>query len=236
MMLKMLAQKTGFSTSQIKRYSSLSPDERNIIIDGWKWLEELKKRFVLVDATAGNTPEVMEAHIEWFTKNYPDSKRLFCLDNFHKLRLPPGKQKADVIAALSEKVKELTQIYDIHIMQTVELRKMGESADRPSTSDLKDSVQLEYDADVIALVHNEMQVKPESTVCWKGQHPDEGTKNYPYLEVRLWKNKITGKTDDCAYKLDKYNLRINQVATGEIMTLRSKNIGSSKVTSAGKAY
>jgi DNA primase catalytic core len=236
MMLKMLAQKTGFSTSKIKRYASLSPEERDIIIDGWRWLEKLKERFILIDATAGNTPETMEAHVEWFIKTFPDSKRIFLLDNFHKLRQPPSaKQKADVIAGLSEKVKELTQIYDLHIMQTVELRKMGESADKPSTSDLKDSVQLEYDADVIVLAHNELQVKPDTPVMWEGMDPDEGTKPFPFLELRVWKNKITGKTDDCTYKLDKYNLRVSEVPACNVAKLRVKNAGSLKMQS-GKAY
>lgn len=235
MMLKMLAQKTGFSTSKIKTYTTLPEDERNIIIDGWNWLEKvIKPRFVLVDATAGNTPEVMEAHAEWFIKNFPDHKRIFFLDNFHKLRLPPGKQKTDLIAALSEKVKELTQIYDMHIMQTVELRKMGESSDKPSTSDLKDSVQLEYDADVIAMVHNELQVKPESPVHWIGQHPIEGAQPYPFLEVMTWKNKITGKTGNTAYTLDKYNLQIGKARYGDVASKRKANAGSMRMTAGSK--
>lgn len=232
MMMKMLAQKTGFSTSKIKQYAALPPDERDIIIDGWNWLEKLKERFVLVDATAGNSPDVMEAHAEWFCKNFPDHKRVFLLDNFHKLRLPPGRQqKSEIVSALSEKVKEITQLYDLHIMESVELRKMGESADRPTTSDLKDSVQLEYDADVIALVHNELQVKPESPVFWRGHHPEEGEQKYPFLEVRLWKNKITGKTDDSAYKLDKYNLQIKQTSSGSVSSLRASKANALKVSS-----
>lgn len=238
MVLKILAQKTGLSTSKIKKFATLPPDERDVIIDAWDWFEnEIKPRFVLVDATAGNTPEVMEAHAEWFVKNYSDNKRVFLLDNFHKLRLPPGRQKAEAISALSEKVKEVTQLYDMHVMQTVELRKMGESADRPSTSDLKDSVQLEYDADIITLVHNELQVKPESPVFWQGQHPEEGTCAYPYLELMTWKNKITGKTGPHAYKLDKYNLRIERAQyKTEVASKRKKNAGSMNSIRAGAAY
>lgn len=236
MMLKMMAQKTGFSTSKIKDYTNLLPEERDIIIDAWNWVEKIKDRFILVDATAGNTPEIMEAHAEWFVKNYSDYKRVFLLDNFHKLKLPPGRQKTDQVAALSEKVKELTQVYDMHVMETVELRKMGESSDKPSPSDLKDSVQLEYDADLIVMVHNELQVKPESPVFWNGQHPDEGTQPYPFLELRTWKNKITGKTGDTAYTLDKYNLRINKARYSDVMAKRKRNAGSMKISSGARGF
>jgi replicative DNA helicase len=226
MTMKMLAARTGFSTSKIKRMQSLSVDERQVIRDARSWLNNLKKRFVMVDAGEGTTPEVMEAHIEWFLREYHDKKKIFLLDNFHKLKVPTANQKSDAISQLSEKIKELTRLYDIHIMMTVELRKMGENSSRPTPSDLKDSVQLEYDADVIIMAHNDKQVNQDTTIVWEGMYGDEGIKTMPFIEVTVHKNKMTGKTGGLAYKLNSYNLQIEEDSYSTIKTLKSKNAKS----------
>ena len=209
---KIIAQKTGIATSRIKRYANLSIDEREAIRKAWVWFNQISERFIMVDAVEGNTPDVMEKHMDWFNHTFPKKKRIFLLDNFHKLRLPPTRQKVDQMSALSERMKEFTQIYDMHIMMTVELRKMAETGARPTTSDLKDTVQLEYDADSIILVHNAMQVQEDTPIMWAGEYGDDGTRAMPILEVYVKKNKMTGKTGGFAYKLNSYNLQIEEAS------------------------
>lgn len=231
MSLKMLAQKTGYSTSDIKKYHMLSVDDRKKIRAGKEWLDNLRERFIMVDATEGVTPEVMEAHIEWFMKEFPEKKKIFFLDNFHKLRVPVGKSKSDAISQLSERIKDMTRLYNLHIMMTVELRKMSENSSRPTVSDLKDSVQLEYDADAILLVHNDKQVKDETNIVWYGPYGDEGEKPMPYIEISNKKNKMTGKTGRLAYKLNTYNLQIEEDSYSTVLNLHKKNAASQAITS-----
>ena len=209
--LKMLAQESGMSTSKIKRYASLNDTSKEIINKAWNWYDDLSKTFIVSDASAGKTVDIMQAHIEWFIKAFPHHKRIFFLDNFHKLKPPvynKGGKKTEAISDLSERVKDMTQIHNLHLVQTVELRKLESSRNRPRIEDLKDTVQMEYDADIVILVHNDMSVNPDTGVAWTGVDEDGNSTQMGYLEVQVCKNKITGKRDRLAYKLDSVNLRI----------------------------
>lgn len=224
MTFKMLAMKSGLSTSEIKRYSELTPDKKQRVDSAWAWIETNSDRFILADATAGNTIDSLENHVNWFTKNFKTKKKLFFLDNFHKLRFSNvgrGK-KTEAVSDGSERIKELTQLNDLHMIATVELRKLESSQSRPQLTDLKDSVQLEYDADIIALVHNDKQVKEDTYLVWQGPAKDGFLRLMPYIELNIWKNKITGQLRPIAYRLNDYNLRIDEVPESEIRALKDK--------------
>lgn len=231
MTLKMVAMKSGLSTSEIKRYSELTPEAKRRVDTAWGWVEDNSDRFIIADATAGNTVEALDAHVDWFMKNFKTPKKLFLLDNFHKLRANAGPlaKRTEVISNQSEKIKEITQLNDLHLMMTVELRKLEGSQSRPQLADLKDSVQMEYDADIITLIHNDFQVKEDSQLVWQG---DAGgtIRTMPYLGVRVWKNKITGQTGPFAYKLNNYNLQIEEASLAEVRALTTnKDNGDSRV-------
>jgi DNA primase len=234
MTLKMLAQKTGFATSKIKQFNSLMSEEQSLISAGWNWLDTLSSRFIMVDANDGTSPEALEAHIEWFVKEFPDKKKVFFLDNFHKLTFHNAKEKRDSISILSEKVKELTRLHDLHIMMTTELRKLADNDSRPTPADLKDTVQLEYDADVIIMIHNDLLVRENTNIIWRGQYGSEGERAMPYLETYVYKNKITGKTGGLAYKLDTYNLRVQEDSYATVKALKSQNAGHQVLKAGGK--
>ena len=232
MTFKMLAQKTGYTTSKIKQFVNLLEEEQLVIRKAWEWLKKLSNRFIMVDATEGTTIESMDAHMEWFIKEYPNKKKLFFLDNFHKLTMPQHhKQKTDAIAYLSEKVKEATRLYDMHLFMTAELRKMDNDS-RPTPADLKDTVQLEYDADSIIMAHNDKLVKKDTNVIW-----NNGGIKMPIIEMRVWKNKHTGKTGELAYELNSDNLRVRETSYAYVEARIKENAGHGKIrASGGGAY
>lgn len=222
MTLKILAMKSGLPTSKIKKYNSLDSNEKKAIDAAWSWINSVSNRFIIVDANKGNTVDALESHVDWFTRNCKQKKKVFLLDNFHKLRagVVRGGKKTEAVSDTSEKIKEITQLNDLHIIATVELRKLDGTDARPTLSDLKDSVQLEYDADVIILVHNDKQAKKdESNINWVDTNT--GTIN-PYLEIMLEKNKLTGLCDKLAYKLNSVNLRIVEDSWGNIAKLMER--------------
>lgn len=224
MSLKMLAQMTGFTTSKIKNYVNLSAEDRRMIDEGWDWYDGISERFVLADATLGNTVDAMENHIEWFSNTYKDYKRVFLLDNFHKLRkgINYGSKKNEVVSEASEKIKELTQVYNLHLISTVELRKLERSKDIPRPEDMKDSVQMEYDTDIVIIVHNEKNVDQDTTIVWQGENEHQELIGMPYLELFTYKNKITGKTGSNAYQLNSQNLRVEEVDYMEVKVKRDE--------------
>lgn len=225
MTLKILAVLSGLSTSQIKNYVSLEDEDKEKINAAWHWIETNSDRFIMVDATAGNTYEALEMHVDWFMKNIQTKKKIFALDNFHKLRhsgFGRGGKKTEAVADQSERIKELTQINDLHLIATVELRKLEGTDSRPTLGDLKDSVQLEYDADVVILAHNDMQVNDKTLYVWQGAGEGGSHTGMPYIEAKVWKNKITGRCGKFYYKLNSWNLRVAEESVQEIMRLEAQ--------------
>lgn len=237
MVLKMLAMKSGLSTSEIKRYTELQPEKKQLVDMAWAWVEANSDRLIIADTTAGNSLDALSTHMDWFTKNYKTPKKLFLLDNFHKLRGSSYGQsrsnKAQAASEQSERIKEITQLNDIHLMMTVELRKLENSTARPQPNDMKDTVQLEYDADIVVLVHNDYQVNENSMLVWDGSY--NGVQDrMPYLETRIWKNKMTGKTGSIGYKLNTYNLRIEEVPISTLTALIANKDQGRHVVKAGR--
>lgn len=224
MTLKLLAVRSGLSTSQVKNYTKLDQDKKDLIDAAWRWIELHSDRFIIVDATAGNTYEALEAHVEWFIKNTTTKKRIFALDNFHKMRSSSfgrGGKKTEIVSDQSEKLKEITQLHGLHLIMTVELRKLEGTDSRPTVGDLKDSVQLEYDADVIMLVHNDLQVNETSMYTYQGL-ADGVHKCMPYLHTRVWKNKVTGRCETFYYKLNSWNLKIEEESLQTVRAIEAR--------------
>ena len=72
----------------------------------------------------------------------------------------------------------------------MELRKRESPATRPHVEDLKGTKQLEYDANAVILIHNEMHAK---TVDPSAQHwIDDDDVPKPILQCWIDKNKLTG--------------------------------------------
>jgi replicative DNA helicase len=240
MNLKMMATRSGLSTSKIKRYVELPDNEKSKVNEAFSWLDKISERFIISDASSGNTIETLEAHIDWFCKNFPNSKRIFMLDNFHKLSTHGMRSsKTEAVSAMSEKIKTLTQLNDLHFMMTIELRKLEGSAAMPQVADLKDSVQMEYDADAIILAHNDYQVNDKTNILWKCDDIIDGAPGglMPILENRVWKNKITGVIGPLAYNLNSHNLQITEANYAYVRNLRNQKSGNSiKVGGGMRTY
>lgn len=214
MTFKLLAQKTGYSTSTIKRYATLDIEHKKVIDAAWDWYDSISHRLILADASEGKSTDIMESHADWFCKTYPNHKKIFLLDSLHKLQASGGSsknKKTETVSDVSEKVKEVSQLNDLHVIATVELRKLENSKMRPRPEDVKDTVQIEYDTDILVLVHNDLHVNSDETnVFWEGTDDKGLNCLMPYLEVITWKNKITGKVAGNAYKLTKHNLQLEE--------------------------
>jgi len=113
-------------------------------------------------------------------------KMVVFVDNFHNIRndcFPEKTKHKD----MSDGLKKLAVKLDIPIVMTVMFRKTGEYG-RPTIDEIKDAVDMQYDANVIALLHNEYVAKGGDTdVVYRTGATGE-TRNQ-VVEVHLCKNK-----------------------------------------------
>jgi DNA primase catalytic core len=154
-------------------------------------IKALSRRFLVKDISSGCSIERIEKSVmtcKAITKTENMQLVLF-IDNFHKLSTEKHTQDTRTkFTELSEKIKRISNIYDAPVICTVELRKSEHI--RPVEDDIKETVDLVYDADCIMLLHNEIHRvgEVESKVYF---NDDEGMRR-PILECDVIKNKTSG--------------------------------------------
>jgi len=218
---KMLAVRSGLATTEIQNYKNLKEDDKLKVDDAYSFIERHLDRLVISDSTDGNTVEVVENHLRWLQKEYTDKKIVFVLDNFHKLNMESGSgQKRDAISDTSSQLKDLAVKYRVCIMASVELRKLSNEAERPTRQDMQGSNKLDYDADVVGMVHNDYQVNRETSIIHE-KNVNGKPIVMPWVEVNIVKNKVTGRLGECAFKYNSINMQFEEGDTNVFRQLRS---------------
>jgi len=182
----------GIPMAKVRKYHTLSADERVRWDRGWNFIKEMTPSFQVYDANNGTTLRDMEIFIRKSQEEYPDKQTVFILDNFHKLTDYPGSDDKNKNAYCVTMIKNMTTKYEIPIFMTVELRKLQTIASRPTMVDLKDTVQISYDADMIWLIHNDLHVNPSTNMKWLDSTDATNSVVRPIIEMEIVKNKETG--------------------------------------------
>lgn len=166
---------------------------------GYSTLEGLVRngRLIIKDANEGSSLSYIERLIRYYRDKYPDRNLVYVLDNFHKLT-DFGAGKADErvrTKEISKIVKHLATKYHICIITTVEYRKTVNNQ-RAGNQDIAETIQIIYDANLVAHIHNELHDKGEKCpvqLVHYAEVPDlEGdTMRLPIVELDIGKNKIT---------------------------------------------
>lgn len=220
---KMLTVLSGLPTTEIQNYKNLSADDKLRVDEAYSFLENNSSRLIISDSTDGNTIETIENHLRWFTKEFANSKCIFVLDNFHKINMEAGNgQKRDAISDTSSRLKDLAVKYGVCIMSSVELRKLDNEAARPQRQDMQGSNKLDYDADVVGLVHNDYQVNRETKILHE-KMVNGKVHVMPWVEVNIVKNKITGRMGECVYKYNSINMQFEEGSYNEFRDMRNDN-------------
>ena len=105
--------------------------------------------------------------------------------NFTDLHLTENEK----VDTASKFLKELSVDLDIIVMSTMHLRKLNGNR-RPGTDDLRDSNRLEYEANVIFLVYNDVSRNKDAAKIYTRTGAEDSPKQ-PVLELDWAKNKIS---------------------------------------------
>lgn len=164
---------------------------------GIKALRQSVDRFKLLDKKFGYSAEhiirVARAHKAKFeaiaeqTGEKPRELAIF-IDNLYDVRTEEKVSDPQLnLQIVSEKLDEFCETDLVPVFCTGELKKLN-GIRRPILDDLKDTIELQYDASAIMLCYNEVQVKGERAEVYHQILGKDGKQ--PVLEVHVAKNKL----------------------------------------------
>jgi replicative DNA helicase len=160
-------------------------------------LKSSVNRFKMIDKKKGYSAEyisrVAKAHKTAFMREAEETgcaMKQLCLfiDNMYDVyteeRVSDPQRNLQIV---SEKLDFLCETDLIPIFATGELKKLN-GVRRPILDDLKDTIELQYDASAVMLCYNEVQIKGERAEVF---HTTKGSPHkQPVLEVHVAKNKL----------------------------------------------
>lgn len=162
---------------------------------GYAIIRQLIKegRLILKDANQGSSLAFADRLVRYYKTKYPDRNIIYILDNFHKLQdfASAKNDERSRFKQLSTAVKDLATKHGIAIITTVEYRKV-DTGKKASNADVSETIQIEYDANLIGHVHNELHDKRNKAKLYHMENVDGELIQCPTIEVEVGKNKITG--------------------------------------------
>jgi len=161
--------------------------------------EEIKKlvmqqRLIVRGGEQGkgaNTLAFAQEMIRYYKKMYPEKRIIYFLDNFHRLRDFANMDERLRFKSLSNATKDMAKKEGIPIWATMEYNKAGAWDGRPTNNSIAESAAMEYDANVIIHIYNELHQKGDDAELFFWRTDAEGRRyKAPRLELIFGKNKI----------------------------------------------
>jgi DNA primase len=151
-------------------------------------------RLIIQDQNDGYSLAFADSWIRAYKRKYPDRHIVYILDNFHKLQDMQGSAKDERVRFkdLSKRIKEMATRHHCTIITTIEYKKI-EHGKEATNNDIIETGQIEYDANLIAHLHNDMHERDELAV-YVHYHAYDGKneERLPRIQMKISKNKITG--------------------------------------------
>ncbi|MAG39514.1 hypothetical protein CMI41_00920 [Candidatus Pacearchaeota archaeon] len=149
-------------------------------------------RIILRDANNGNSLSYADAQIRHFRNKYPNRNIVYILDNFHKLHdFGGGGDERVRFKKVSNMMKNLATKHHIAVITTIEYRKT-QGGRKATNDDISETKQIEYDANIIAHLHNEVHEKGDDASKFHTALVDGAPVRMPIIELSIGKNKVSG--------------------------------------------
>lgn len=191
----------GITLNKIKRPSKFQDAKKiNEAREfAYKKLEKLirEQRILIRGGESGRTAATLtyaDEMIRFAKKVRPNSKIVYFGDNFHRYRDFSGeKDERNRFKKLSNAAKDMAKRHDIPVWCTMEYNKTVGTG-RPTNNSISESIAMEYDANLIMHLYNDLHVKNQL-----GEDPDlyftrqdsEGRSiKCPRIEAIIGKNKL----------------------------------------------
>lgn len=139
-----------------------------------------------------NTLAFAQEMIRYYKKMYPDKRIIYFLDNFHRLRDFANMDERLRFKALSNATKDMAKREGIPVWATMEYNKAGAWDGRPTNNSIAESAAMEYDANVIIHIYNDLHHKSDDASLFFWRTDSDGRRyKGPRIELIFGKNKIS---------------------------------------------
>ena len=149
-------------------------------------------RLMIIDSNDGASLNYARTAIRSMKRKYPDRNIVYILDNFHKLS--DGAHIKDERVRFKEnskRMKNLATHEHICVISTLELNKIPHGQE-PTLRDISETGKIEYDCNLILLLHNEVHEHGDRATIFHEFDEGEGMMRMPRIKCRLAKNKVSG--------------------------------------------
>jgi DNA primase catalytic core len=145
-------------------------------------------------ATLNYADEMIKYAINSTKNKRPKAKIIYFGDNFHRYRDFSGeKDERNRFKKLSNACKDMAKKYDIPVWCTMEYNKTVGTG-RPTNNSISESIAMEYDANLIMHLYNDLHVKnqlgEEPEVYFTRNDGQGGIVKSPRIEAIIGKNKL----------------------------------------------
>lgn len=171
------------------------------------------EKLTIIDIEDGPFIASLEKNIRYLRNKYPEKKLFILSDNTHNYEDFMDLEQTTRMKRISTLQKKITVKYRAFMLATVEYRKFAakkkDEMVLPTNEDIADSRALEYQADVIIHVYNDLKDRGDNAniVWWKrgSQRP------LPRLLWVFGKNKISDFDDKLVVDLDPSTVFVNPI-------------------------
>lgn len=230
---RMIALLSNIKINWIKRPNTfLDKELLKKRLDAYKVISEYIRsgRLIIKDITHGGSVEYHGKLVQKVREGNPNRPLFVICDNLHRLSTEAGyedgRSKYKYISGL---MKSYTTKYSCIEFCTVEMTKQGMYEKPTTAANIAEAASLQFDANLILFIWNEMNVLREDAVLVHNAKMLEFDSEagyfrkdeiLPILEVLVLKNKISEFKSSLYYKAFPALAKVEEVSTFEIKELK----------------
>lgn len=156
-------------------------------------LKAMSDRFAMKSENEAKKMEDIEKYIRIYKKIAGAKQLVVIIDNIHRMSSYERLETRQLYMKISDSLKEWKNEFDIPILVTAELKKT--QGKRPTADDIKEVKDLQYDADLVALLYSDFYTNTNTLLGFDTNEiglPEDDDGKRPVVEMNIVKNKTSG--------------------------------------------
>jgi DNA primase catalytic core len=187
---------------KIKLREDLSEEEKEKLLrlrgEEIEKLKTMSDRFAIKEESEAKRIEQLSKYIKIYKQISEGKQLVVFIDNLHRLTSYKKSDTRELYMMISDQLKYWKNQYDIPVITTAELRKTN-NVKRPIGDDIKECVDLQFDADFVGLLYGDYYKNSNTTLKFVRDVNAEDAFG-PIVELNVAKNKTSSFKSKLYYK------------------------------------